>query len=84
VINLKINLTKEDLEVLSLMEFDEETFEKWGSYSVAVELGSLSIDEDFCDAIKQDEYPETKELYKQFQINRDALVKKLKQAEETN
>ena len=84
MINLDINFTKEDLEVLGMMDFDQDIFDYYGSYSLAVKLGSLSVDENYFDGIKAGEYPELQEKYEQFKIKRDVLVNKLEQAEGAN
>tara|TARA_E500000178_G_scaffold349902_1_gene407760 strand:- start:1541 stop:1918 length:378 start_codon:yes stop_codon:yes gene_type:complete len=81
MINLNIKFTETDLQVLSMMELTQEDYEECGSYSHAVECKGWIIEEDFCDAIKLGEYPELKEQYEQFQLDRDHLVLKLEKAE---
>lgn len=81
MINLNIKFTETDLQVLSMMELTQEDYEECGSYSHAVECRGWIIEEDFCDGIKEGEYPELKEQYEQFQLDRDHLVLKLEKAE---
>lgn len=83
MINLDIELTKEDLEVLSLMDFSEEDYADYGSYSVAIELKSIDVDENYLNGISEG----MKELESErlsFNTKLQNLLSKIKKVEENN
>ena len=81
MIKLDIELTKEDLQVLSLMDFSEEDYAESGfSYSMAIECQSFDIEENYKDGIL-DGHTELQDELNTFKTNVENLLTKIRKVE---
>ena len=79
MINWDLDLTKDDIQVLSLIDYTNDDYLDYGSYSLSVELKSLDLEENFKDAIF--EGYATEEGLKIFRADVQNLLAKINKAE---
>ncbi|MDA9816750.1 hypothetical protein N9C42_01180 [Alphaproteobacteria bacterium] len=79
MINLNIDLTKDDIRVLSLIDYTNDDYLDYGSYFLSVECKSLDLEENFRDAIA--EGYATEEGLKSLKTDMQNLLAKIKKAE---
>jgi hypothetical protein len=82
MINLNIDLTEDDKAVLSLMDYSEEDYLDYGSYSFSVECKSFDVEENIRDGIADGDA--TEEDLNIFKDQVKSLVTKIKKSEGAN
>lgn len=83
MINLDIKLTNNDLFVLGLIDFCEQDYLDYGSYSLAVECKGFDVEENYMDAIAEGSKEANDELVN-FKTMMQDLLTKIKQKEGAN
>tara|TARA_A100000172_G_scaffold57727_1_gene37521 strand:+ start:1280 stop:1543 length:264 start_codon:yes stop_codon:yes gene_type:complete len=81
MINLDIKLSQDDISVLSMIDFCEQDYKDYGSYSLAIECKSSDILENYMDGIS-DGAIELQEELETFTRNMNKLLSKIKKVEE--
>jgi len=79
VIKLDIELTNQDIQVLSLMDYSEEDYAYYGSYYLSVECQSFDVEQNIKDGIANGD--ESEETLKTFKSNVESLLAKIKKVE---
>ena len=83
MINLDIKLTNNDLFVLGMIDFCEQDYLDYGSYSLAVECKCSDVEENYMDAIAEGSKEANDELVN-FKTMMQDLLTKINQKEGAN
>ena len=75
MINLDITLTHNDKHVLGMIDFCEQDYLDYGSYSLAVECKGFDVEENYKDAIDEGSKEANDELANFKTMMKDLLIK---------